>query len=99
VKLSIRSIGGFAGPVGAVTRTIDLDALPDEARRIANKLVAAAHLFDRPAAMLLKAPKSWDFRHLVTIEDGARSHSIELHLDAVDAPLRALVEWLDAQAR
>src|SRR5690242_2206075 len=94
MKISLQSSGGFTGPAGAVTRTVDLDALPEEERRKAKTLVDAAHVFDRPARMKLASPRPWDFTHVLEVQDGARSHRIELHLDAVDAPLRALVKWM-----
>jgi hypothetical protein len=94
LKLTLRSIGGFSGPAGAQTHTLDLDALPAPERAHAQALVDAARLFDQPAKLLLAAPKPWDFRYLLDVQDGARSQHIELHLDAADRPLRALVQWL-----
>jgi hypothetical protein len=97
MKLTLRSSGGFTGPAGAVARTVDLDKLPAEQRKEGQSLVDAAHLFDRPATSKLASPKPWDFNHVLDIDDGARKHRIELHLDAVDAPLRALVAWLGGE--
>jgi hypothetical protein len=99
LKLSLRSIGGFAGPAGAIARTVDLDALPEDRRRQAYQLVEAAHVFDCPAKIMLKSPQSWDFRHVLDVDDGARSHRIELHLDAADKPLRELVTWLEDEGK
>jgi hypothetical protein len=98
MKLSLRSWGGFTGPVGAVARTVDLDALPDDRRQEGRALVEAAHLFDRPARILMAAPHPWDFKYELVADDGAREQRIELHLDAADDSLRALVEWIEDQA-
>ena len=97
LKLTLRSIGGFSGPAGAQTWSLDLDALPAPERAHAQALVDAARLFDQPAKLLLAAPKSWDFRYVLDAQDGTRSQHIELHLDAAGKPLRALVDWLAAR--
>jgi hypothetical protein len=98
MKLSLRSWGGFAGKTGAVTRTVDLDALPDDRRREGRALADAAHLFDRPARILMAAPQPWTFKYELEADDGPRVQRIELHLDAADDALRALVEWIEDQA-
>jgi len=95
MKLSLRTWGGFTGPAGAVTRTVDMDALSEGPRRHALALIEAAHPFDRPDKLLLSAPRSWDFNHVLEVQDGARTKHLQLHLEAVDAPLRALVEWIE----
>ena len=95
MKLSLRSAGGFTGPAGATTRTLDLETLPENRRRQGRALLEAAHVFDRPATTLLAAPHSWDFTYTLETNDGTRTHRIEFHLDAVDDSLRALVAWLE----
>ena len=97
MKLSLRSTGGFTGPVGAVTRSVDVAALPHEGRAHASALVDAARPFDLPTQLLLPSPHSWDFLYTLTIEDGGRSREVKLHLDAAPPTLRALVEWLEEQ--
>ncbi len=97
MKLTLRSWGGFAGPAGAITRSVDLDTLADDRRRAAMALVAAAHPFDLPPKILLAAPHPWDFTYLLEIQDDARSTRIQMHLDAVDASLRTLVLWIERQ--
>jgi len=97
VKLSLRSAGGFTGPAGAMTRTFDLETLPEARRLLGRALVEAAHVFDRPAKTMLTAPHPWDFIYTLETNDGARSHRIEFHLDAVDDSLRALVTWLEGE--
>ena len=96
MKLSLRSSGGFTGPAGAITHTVDLDALPDARKQRGQALVAAAHLAGRPAQIFLPHPHPWDFRYLLEIEDAGRTQRIEFHLDAVDDPLRALARWLES---
>jgi hypothetical protein len=97
VKLSLRKIGGVAGPVGVIPHTVDLDVLPDRRRAHVRSLIDAAHLFERPSRILLPRPQPWDFRYLLDADDEGHVQHIELHLAAADAPLRALVEWLEDQ--
>jgi hypothetical protein len=97
MKLTLRSWGGFAGPAGAITRSVDLDTLADDRRRAALALVAAAHPFDRPPKIQLAKPHPWDFTYLLEIQDDARSTRIQMHLEAVDESLRTLVLWIEKQ--
>jgi hypothetical protein len=97
VKLTLRKIGGVAGPVGAAPRTVDLDALPAGRLARARSLVDAARIFEQPAHIFLPRPQPWDFRYVLDAEDEGRAHHTELHLEAADAPLRALVKWLEDQ--
>ena len=98
MKLTLRSWGGFAGPAGAVTRTVDLDGMPGDRARQALSLVRDAHVFDQPEKLLLAAPKPWDFNYVLEADDGKQVRRIQLHLGAADGSLRALVEWLESTA-
>jgi len=97
VKVTLRKIGGIAGQAGAIPHTIDLDALPPGRGAHARSLIDAARLFERPPRMFLAKPQPWDFRYVLDAEDEGRVHHTELHLEAADAPLRELVEWLEDQ--
>jgi hypothetical protein len=97
VKLSLRSVGGFTGPIGPVTRSVEVASLPSERRAHVSALLDAARPFDLPTRLLLSAPHSWDFLYTLTVEDGGRTREVELHLDAAPPTLRALVEWLEEQ--
>ncbi len=97
MKLSLRSVGGVTGPIGAVTRSVDVAALPHGQRAHASALFDAARLFELPTQFLLPAPHSWDFLYTLTVEDGGRTREVKLHLDAAPPTLRALVEWLEEQ--
>lgn len=109
MKLTLRKIGGVAGAAGAVAHTIDLDALPAARRLKALAMVAAARLAEQPSRLFLPHPRPWDFRYTLDVDDGGppsgtatrggagSGHHLELHLEAADPHLRALVEWLEAQ--
>jgi len=95
MKLTLRSIGGVTGPAGAVRYALDSEALSGELRAEAEHLVGEARVFERPPKMLLQRPRPSDFRYLLELQDGPRSHRVELHLGAVDDALRALVDWIE----
>jgi hypothetical protein len=105
VKLTLRKIGGVTGAAGAATHTLDLDGLPAAQRAKALARVAAARLGSQPNRLFLPHPRPWDFRYVLDVEPGesqpgvdAEPHHLELHLDAADPHLRALVEWLEEVA-
>jgi emfourin len=95
MRLILKSWGGFTGPAGAVTRTVDVDALPPDMRKRALALVEAARPFEQAEKAVLAAPRPWDFTYLLEVQDGTQKKRIQLHLDAVDRHLRALVEWIE----
>jgi hypothetical protein len=95
MKLTLRSTGGFTGPLGAVRREVDLDQLSDEQRQHAHQLVEAARVFDRPARQLATAPRPHDFTYQLTVADRDRSRELELQLAGTDAAMRALVDWIE----
>lgn len=96
MKLSLSSVGGFTGPAGAQTRSVDL-AQVDGAR--GERLRTLAHAVDfaaLPPSILKPKPQSWDFVHTLTVEDGERRQQIRFHSDAAPPPLRALAAELAA---
>lgn len=94
MRLSLRCSGGFTGPAGAETRTVDTARLPAAE---AQRLQALVQQLDAPPAQsLLKArPQSWDFSYTLSIDDGATRH-MQFHLDAAPAALKELVDCLNA---
>jgi hypothetical protein len=95
MKITLRVSGGFTGPMGAVVREVNLDELPEPDRGRVHRLVEDARVLDRPARAMLASPRSQDLRYVLSVADDHRSNQIELHLDAVDAPMRELVDWIE----
>lgn len=97
MHLVLRSTGGFTGPAGAATRTVELStlsaALSDQLRR----LVQACDFFALPSSLLKTAPQSWDFLYTLRIEADGRAHTVSYHLDAAPAALRELTAIVDAR--
>jgi hypothetical protein len=95
MKITLRVTGGVTGPIGAVVRELDLGALSAAERAQAEPLITAARLFDRPAKQMVASPKPQDFRYQLDVSDGPRSSQLTFQLGAVDAAMRALVDWIE----
>src|SRR4051812_23949177 len=96
MQLSLRSVGGFTGEAGAERRQVDLDQLPAAMAERLRLLVERADPFSLPPSLKKSAPRPWDFRYTLTVEDSGRSHTVTFHKDAVSPALRELVEALEA---
>jgi hypothetical protein len=94
MRLSLHSVGGFTGPAGAQTRSVDVDRLPAADAARVRALVQALDVAHLPATLLKARPQSWDFTYTLTIEDGAE-RQVRFHLDAAPPALRDLVEFIE----
>lgn len=96
MRMCLRCTGGFTGPAGSQTYSIDLAQLPPAQAASMHGLVQASGFFGLPQKMLKPAPQSQDMRYSLQIDDGVQSHCVQYHLDAAPAPLRTLTEQLSA---
>jgi hypothetical protein len=94
MRLSLHSVGGFTGPAGAQTHSVDVDHLPAADAARVRALVQALDPAHLPATLLKARPQSWDFTYTLTIEDGV-PRQVRFHLDAAPAALRDLVEFIE----
>lgn len=94
MRLSLHSVGGFTGPAGAQTHSVDVDRLPAPDAARVRALVQALDVAHLPATLLKARPQSWDFTYTLTIEDGVE-RQVRFHLDAAPPPLRELVEFIE----
>ncbi|TFW24310.1 protealysin inhibitor emfourin [Duganella callida] len=96
MRLILRCTGGFAGPAGTQTRTVDLAQLPADRAGQLQQLIHAIDFAALPPKLVKDAPRSWDFQYDLELEDGGqRTHCVQYHLDAAPAPLKALTEKLN----
>lgn len=96
MRLSLSCVGGFTGPAGAETRSVETDQLPPaEAQRLCGLV---QQLGPQPPSLMKARPQSSDFAYTLTIDDGA-PQQIKFHLDAAPAPLRELVDCMNAYPR
>lgn len=93
MRLSLHCVGGFTGPAGAQTRSVDVDTLPAAERTRVRALVQALDVAQLPATLLKAQPQPWDFTYTLTV-DGKQ---MRFHVDAAPAALRELVGILEAR--
>jgi len=93
MRLSLQCVGGFTGPAGAQTRSVDVDDLPAAERTRVQALVQALDSAQLPATLLKAQPQPWDFTYTLTV-DGKQ---LRFHVDAAPAALRELVGILEAR--
>ncbi|WP_199538380.1 MULTISPECIES: protealysin inhibitor emfourin [unclassified Duganella] len=93
-RLSLRCTGGFTGPAGAQTRTVDLSLLPPHQAHELEHLLTASDFFALPDQLLKPAPCSSDFLYDLKVDQGQQAHCIRYHLDAAPAPLKELTDKL-----
>jgi len=95
MRLSLRCVGGFTGPAGAQTRSVDTAQLPGAEAQQLEALVTQLDTPRMPATLLKPRPQSSDFAYTLTVDDGAAPQSIKFHLDAGTPALRELVTCLE----
>lgn len=91
MRLSLHSVGGFTGPAGAQTHSVDVERLPAADAARVRALVQALDVEHLPATLLKARPQSWDFTYTLTVDD----RQVRFHLDAAPAALRDLVEFIE----
>lgn len=97
MKISFERSGGFAGL--RLSAAFDTDLLPPETADALRRLVEEADFFGLPA-ILPGSPNAADiYQYVVTVEDGARSHTVTVSEDAASDTLRQLFDYLLRLAR
>ncbi|MET0321776.1 MAG: protealysin inhibitor emfourin [Duganella sp.] len=92
MRMRLTCTGGFAGPAGAQTRTVDLDRLPHDQAEQIQSIMQACDLFALPEQLIKPAPKPWDFQYDLELDQGGQTHKVRYHLDAAPPLLKALTE-------
>lgn len=97
MKMTLTCTGGFTGPAGAQTRTVDLAQLPPDQAAQLEALLQASDFFALPDQLAKSAPQSWDFQYDLEVDQGGHTHTVRYHLDAAPPLLKALTETISAQ--
>jgi hypothetical protein len=101
MRITFQSDGGF-GYFPGLNRpvTVDTSELPgDDAARIEG-LVRAAGFFERPAESRAAPAGAADHRtYTISVDDGARSHTVTVSDPVEDPGLDALIGHLQAEQR
>lgn len=97
MRLSLHSVGGFTGPAGAQTRSVDTDQLPATEAQHLQGLVTRLDMAKMPASLMKARPQSSDFAYTLTVDDGAQqpAQQLKFHADAAPPALRELVASME----
>ncbi|MYM36314.1 hypothetical protein GTP38_18440 [Duganella sp. FT94W] len=96
MRLILTCTGGFAGKAGAQTRTVDLAQLPPEQASELERLLRASDFFELPSRLVKDAPKSWDFKYQLAVDDDhGAPHCVVYHLDQASPSLQQLTAKLN----
>jgi hypothetical protein len=92
MKIRYQQSGGFSGI--RKTSIVDTQALPAREAKKVQDLVESAGFFDLPKKF--PRPKSGAdyFTYSLTVEDGDRSHSVEVSEPSAPESLRPLIRYL-----
>ncbi|PKO22614.1 MAG: hypothetical protein CVU38_08495 [Chloroflexi bacterium HGW-Chloroflexi-1] len=96
MRITFERSGGFAGM--RLRATVQTAALPAEEAREIEALVAAADFFNLPPILSAPRPGADRFQYEITVEDGARSHTVRVDEAAVPATLQPLLRRLTRMA-
>jgi len=99
VRVQFQTSGGIGYFPGlAASRTFDIDALDDATRQQLTRLLQETDFFNLPAH-IASHPGSADHQtYRITIEDGARRHTVNVSDPVPLGPLRQLIDALRAAA-
>jgi hypothetical protein len=95
MRLSLHTVGGFTGPAGAQTRTVDLDQLPAAQAARLRALAGSLDFAALPASITSPRPQSWDLLHTLTVSGDGGAHTVRFHSEAAPPALRALADALN----
>jgi hypothetical protein len=101
--VQFQTSGGLAYiPRLAAPVAIDVDALGDQERRTLEQLIADARFFDLPARIQSRGGADRQ-SYTITIQDGARAHTVSVSDPVQDPGLQKLIQRLrelgDAERR
>lgn len=94
MRVRFQMSGGIAYfPGFALPRTVDVETLPEDTRLSVMRLIEETQFFSLPSSPPI--PGAADYRtYRITIEDGARQHTVVLSDPVSSAPLQALIQLL-----
>lgn len=91
MRLSLHCVGGFTGPAGAQTHSVDVDSLPAADAARVRGLLQRLDLAQLPPTLLKARPQPWDFTYTLAVD----GRQVRFHLDAAPPALRELVEAIE----
>ena len=97
MRIEFERTGGVAGL--RLACSIGSDTLPESDVRDLTQLVEASGFFDLPGRIDAADTSGDRFVYTIAIDDGSRSHGVQVSEAATPAALRPLIAWLTAAAR
>ena len=97
MRITFERLGGFTGL--RVRTTIDTHDLSVTEARLLKRLVSDAAFFEQPTRITTRKRQPDRFQYTVHIEDGARAHTVVMHEEALQPPMRKLLSRLTSVAR
>jgi hypothetical protein len=95
MRIQLQTSGGIAYFPGlAGPRTIDVDALDPKTRDTIKRLIREADFFSLPAEAPVRPGAADHCTYQLTVEDGARRHSISVCDPVAPPPLQQLIDLL-----
>lgn len=96
MRVTLTTEGGLAYfPALAKPVTVDSAALPPDQADELQRLIAAADFFNRPSEAAPPPPGAADYRtYTLTVDDGARAHTIRTTDIASDPTLNSLLVFI-----
>ncbi|MFB2896538.1 protealysin inhibitor emfourin [Aerosakkonemataceae cyanobacterium BLCC-F50] len=92
MRVIFERTGGFAGI--RMTKTIDIDTLPESERNHLQLLIEAADFFELPEIITSANSQPDRFQYQITVEKSQRQHRVRVSEQAVPDTLRPFLEWL-----
>lgn len=95
MRVIFERTGGFAGI--RMTKTIDIDNLPESERNQLYLLIEAADFFKLPENLTSANSQPDRFGYQITVEKSQRQHTVIFSEQSVTDTLRPLLEWLQTK--
>ncbi len=101
MRITFSRSGGLAAFPGlAAPRTLDTAVMAPAEASVLEQLVRDARFHDLPARVGAAAPGAADYRtYEITVDDGARTHTIHVVEPIAEPTLRSLVQRLEQHRR
>jgi hypothetical protein len=97
MRILFERTGGFAGRKLKATFE-EASLLPRQARRL-RELLAESRFFELPMSIDLPGSRPDRFQYRLTVENDNLTHTVQAAEEAAPPALRALLDWLTAEAR
>src|SRR5438874_635665 len=96
MKIELEITGGFTGPAGKQVIRVALDQLPANDAAALRREVDAIPKTAWGGSFMAAHPQSWDFRHVLRVEQNGETKTVSFHKNQGPAELSQLADHLTA---